>query len=70
MKRMTVRMKDELAEKLEASADKNERSLHGEIITALEEYVRVPIIGKVKADGTVEMDADYWNTEKGIEQLR
>ena len=59
MKRMTVRMRDELAEGLEKCAEQNERSLHGEIVHALDEYISVKIAGKITADGKVEIDPAY-----------
>ena len=59
MKRMTVRMEDKLAEQMEERAEQNERSLHGEIIHALDEYVTVKIAGKITPDGKVEIDPAY-----------
>ena len=70
MKRMTLRMSDELAEKLVKQASENTRSLHGEIIHTLEGSLVVSIVGKVRADGTVEFNNDYRNTPEGIEQSR
>jgi len=70
MKRPSIRITNELHAELVKRAKKNGRSLQGEMTTALEEWIRIPIIGKVKADGTVEMDADYFNTPAGIEQSR
>ena len=71
MKRPSIRMTDELHAELVKRAKKSGRSLQGEMTTALEEWIRIPIIGKIKANGTIEMDnPDYWNTPAGIEQSR
>ena len=70
MKRMTVRMRDELAEGLEKCAEQNERSLHGEIVHALDEYVNVKVAGKITADGTIKFNDPYWFTPDGIDQSR
>jgi len=59
MKQYPLRMTNELHARLVKSAKKSGRSLQGEMTAALEDWVRVPIIGSVKADGTVEMDPAY-----------
>jgi len=70
MKRPSIRMTDELHAELVKLAKQSGRSLQSEMTIALEEWIRVPIIGKIKADGTVEIEGDYWNTPAGIEQSR
>lgn len=70
MKQYPLRMTNELHADLIKSAKKHGRSLQGEMTAALEDWVSIPVVGKVKADGTIEVDPDYWNTPAGIEQSR
>jgi hypothetical protein len=62
-------MEDKLAEQLEERAGQNERSLHGEIIHALDEYVRVPVVGKIHGDGTINIDPRYLDYLSGKDPI-
>lgn len=68
-----IRLNKELKEKLEIKATEQRRSITAHIIHLIEQDLdktKVPIIGKVTADGRIEFDPDYWETDEGIEQSR
>lgn len=70
MKRISLRLEDQLHANLVKRAEKNGRSLQKEMVAALESTVSVPIAGKIQPDGTVKFNDPYWFTPEGVEQSR
>jgi hypothetical protein len=65
MKQLHIRIDNELHADLVKRAKKSGRSLHSEIVNSLQEIVRVPVVGKIMADGTVQFD---WDSPEGMKE--
>jgi hypothetical protein len=69
MKRISLRLTNELHADLVKRAKHNGRSLQKELVAALESTVSIPMIGNVQEDGTIKFDESYWETQRGIDQV-
>ena len=72
IKNYPLRIPQDTYKRLLAHAQQTGNSVNAEIISLIEyglATVKIPVVGKVDADGNVTL-TNYWDTPEGVEQSR